>query len=90
MISQAKIEKGVNNIYKDAYKNKAEEENSKKDESNSNLNTSPNDNNKNKTNANPTIVQQQGSKNNTVVSKEFNKDGKVTQDQEACKNCRLF
>ena len=86
MISQAKIEKGVNNIYKEAYKNKEEDENSKKnDNETSNGNVKANV-------SNPTLMQ--GSNvNNGAASRQqqkFPKNDKVTEGPEQCKNCRIF
>ena len=85
LISQAKIEKGVNNIYKEAYKNKEEDENSKK-------NDNETSNGNGKANApNNNIVQGTPVKNGTSTKQQkFPQDGKVPDGPEQCKNCRIF
>ena len=85
MISQAKIEKGVNNIYKEAYKNKEEDENSKK-------NDNETSNGNGKANAsNPTLMQGTAVNNGTARQQpKFTQDGKVAEGPEQCKNCRIF
>jgi len=83
LISQAKIEKGVNNIYKDAYKNKVEDEqNSKKNEDSSFIN---------RNSENPTLLQPPpNTRNNTTIKPKNNQDGKITENPEVCKNCQIF
>jgi len=89
LISQAKIEKGVNNIYKEAYKNKVDEdENSKKNDIDPSIS-----NIKNQA-SNPTTLQVSDIKNikNGTVNKspKFTQDGKMAESPEHCKNCRIF